>query len=218
VAGRPDFGFVVTATLTLMGLIIGFSFSMAVNRYDQRKNLEEAEANAIGTEYKRADLLPAADAARVRALLKQYFDQRLLFYTARHAGQVQEINARTAELQDQLWSVVVAPASSSLQPAVMLAVSGMNDVLNSQGYTQASWWNRIPTGAWTLMISIAAASCLLLGIGVHQAQGEHKLTPVLPLVLSFAFFFIADIDSPRSGVIRVHPDNLSSIAPMFEAR
>jgi hypothetical protein len=40
----------------------------------------------------------------------------------------------------------------------------------------------------------------------------------LPLVLSFAFFFIADIDSPRSGVIRVHPDNLSSIAPMFEAR
>jgi hypothetical protein len=49
-AGRSDFGFVLSAILTLMGLIIGFSFSMAVNRYDQRKNLEEAEANAIGTE------------------------------------------------------------------------------------------------------------------------------------------------------------------------
>ncbi len=45
----------------LLGLIIGFSFSMAISRYDQRKNYEEAEANAIGTEYVRADLLPACN-------------------------------------------------------------------------------------------------------------------------------------------------------------
>jgi hypothetical protein len=61
---------VLGATLTLLSLIVGFSFSMAVGRYDQRKNLEEEEANAIGTEYARAELLPAAAAARVRALLK----------------------------------------------------------------------------------------------------------------------------------------------------
>src|SRR6266487_5884796 len=66
---REDFGVILAATLTLLGLIIGFSFSMAINRYDQRKNYEEAEANAIGTEYIRADLLPSADAAKVRALL-----------------------------------------------------------------------------------------------------------------------------------------------------
>src|SRR6478736_6706420 len=59
---RDDFGLIMAATLTLLGLIIGFSFSMATGRYDQRKNLEEAEANAIGTEYVRADLLPAGDA------------------------------------------------------------------------------------------------------------------------------------------------------------
>jgi hypothetical protein len=64
---REDFGVIQTATLTLLGLIIGFTFSMAVGRYEQRKNYEEAEANAIGTEYVRADLLPGADAARVRA-------------------------------------------------------------------------------------------------------------------------------------------------------
>ena len=54
---RDDFGFILAATLTLLGLIIGFSFSMATSRYDQRKNYEEAEANAIGTEYVRAELL-----------------------------------------------------------------------------------------------------------------------------------------------------------------
>src|SRR5271170_4187588 len=65
---RQDLDLLVSATLTLLGLIVGFSFSMAISRYDQRKNYEEAEANAIGTEYVRADLLPAADAAKVRAL------------------------------------------------------------------------------------------------------------------------------------------------------
>ena len=65
---REDFSILLAATLTLLGLIIGFSFSMATTRYDQRKNLEEEEANAIGTEYLRADLLPASDAAQVRVL------------------------------------------------------------------------------------------------------------------------------------------------------
>ena len=61
---RDDFSVVLGATLTLMGLLIGFSFSMAVSRYDQRKNYEEAETNAIGTEYVRADLLPGRRAIK----------------------------------------------------------------------------------------------------------------------------------------------------------
>ena len=56
---HEDLGIILGATLTLLALIIGFSISMASSRYDQRKNLEEAEANAIGTEMLRADLLPA---------------------------------------------------------------------------------------------------------------------------------------------------------------
>src|SRR5580658_4434513 len=72
-----DFNTIMTAILTLLGLIIGFSFSMAIYRYDQRKVLEEAEANAIGTEYVRADFLPASYAAKVRTLLRDYLDQRL---------------------------------------------------------------------------------------------------------------------------------------------
>ena len=77
---REDLDTVQTAILTLLALIVGFSFSMAVTRYDQRKNFEEAEANAIGTQYVRADLLPAADAVRVRELLRRYLNQRINFY------------------------------------------------------------------------------------------------------------------------------------------
>jgi hypothetical protein len=96
---REDFDLIRTAALTLLGLLIGFSFAMAVSRYDQRKNLEEAEANAIGTEYVRADILPAEAAGRVRELLKRYVDQRVTFYLAGDDGQVTEINADTEKLQ-----------------------------------------------------------------------------------------------------------------------
>ena len=143
------FSLVLTATLTLLGLIIAFSFSMAIRRYDQRKNYEEAEANAIGTEYLRADLLPAAVVPQTRALLREYADQRVLFYSTRDARTLGEINARTSQLQAEMWQLVSRAAAEVPNPLSALAVWGMNDVLNSQGYTQAAWWNRIPTGAWT---------------------------------------------------------------------
>lgn len=214
---REDFGIILAATLTLLGLIIGFSFSMAISRYDQRKNLEAAETNAVGTEYVRADLLPAADAAKVRGLLRDYTDQRVAFYTTRNSREVRQINARIAQLQAELWSAIRAPAAAQPTPMVALVVSGMNDVLNSQGYTQAAWWNRIPAAAWTLMVAIAVCGHLLVGYGIRSVKSERVLLLVMPLVVSLSFFLIADIDSPRGGVIRVQPENLISLAESMGA-
>jgi hypothetical protein len=214
---REDFGVIQSATLTLLGLIIGFTFSMAIGRYEQRKNYEEAEANAIGTEYVRADLLPGDVAARVRALLSNYLDQRILFYKTRDAQQLRQINTTTAQLQSELWSAVQGPAAAQPTPVVALAIAGMNDVLNSQGYTQAAWWNRIPPAAWGLMGVIAICCNLLVGYGARRAEAERVLMLVLPLVVSISFFLIADIDSPRSGVILVQPQNLVSLAQSLRA-
>jgi hypothetical protein len=213
-----DFDVVLAATLTLLGLIIGFSFSMAISRYDQRKTYEEAEANAIGTEYVRADLLPAADGATVRRLLRDYLDQRVLFYTTTDEQQLRQVNARTAQLETDLWSAVRAPALAQPTPIVALAVAGMNDVLNSRGYTQAAWWNRIPLAAWGLMAAIALCCNLLVGYGSLSTRAAPKLLLVLPLVVSIAFMLIADIDSPRFGVIRVAPQNLISLAESLGPR
>jgi hypothetical protein len=207
---REDFSLVLAATLTLLGLILGFSFSMAINRYDQRKNLEEEEANAIGTEYLRADLLPAGDAARVKGLLKSYLEQRISFYTTRSLEEYRQIESRTAKLQVELWSAVQVPAVAQPTPLAALAVAGMNDVLNSQGYTQAAWWNRIPVSAWGLMVTIAICCNVLIGYGARDVKAEGKLLLVLPLVVSITFMLIADIDSPRGGLIRVHPQNLAN--------
>jgi hypothetical protein len=214
---REDYGVILAATLTLLGLIIGFTFSMAVSRYDQRKSYEAAEANAIGTEYVRADLLPASDAAKVHALLRKYVDQRVLFYMVRDREQVRQINIRTAQLQTELWSAVLATAAAQPTATVALAVSGMNDVLNSQGYTQAAWWNRIPTSAWVLMAAIAICCNVLIGYCAQNVKAEGVLLLILPFVVTIAFFLIADIDSPCGGVIRVNPQNLASLVESLGA-
>jgi len=207
---REDFNKIQTGTLTLLGLIIGFTFSMAVGRYDQRKNYEEGEANAISTEYVRADLLPAENAARVRELLSRYTDERIMFYETRDAHQLDRIDAETAKLQAELWFAVLPAATSQPTPVAALAVSGINDVLNSQGYTQAAWWNRIPVAAWMLMLFIAVACNMLLGYSEHRKSTLDLV--ILPMVVSVSFFLIADIDSPRLGVIRVLPQNLIALA------
>jgi hypothetical protein len=184
--------------LTLLALIIGFSFSMATTRYDQRKNYEEQEANAIGTEYLRADLLSPVDAAKVRSLLRSYLDQRILFFAIHDEEELRQISARTVQLQAELWAAIKPAAAEQPTPVVALVIAGMNDVLNSQGYTQAAFWNRIP-------------NC-----GMGADDGNRQLV-VLPIVISIAFMLVADIDTPRHGIVRVSPQNLVSLAESLRA-
>jgi hypothetical protein len=211
-----DHSVITGATLTLLGLLIGFTFSMATTRYDLRKSLEEEEANSIGTEYTRLDFLPAETGANLQVLLRQYTGLRIRFYTTRDQPELRQINAQTAGIQNQLWASLAGAARSKDSPLSALAASGMNNVLNAQGYTQAAWWNRIPVAAWCLMSLIAILCNLLLGYG-RQSKGI-LLSIVLPLAVAISFFLIADIDSPRGGVIRISPQNLFALAGSLKPR
>jgi hypothetical protein len=208
---RHDFDTVRTATMTLLALIIGFTFSMAVSRYDQRKALEEAEANAVGTEYLRVDLLPDDLGVQAKALLRNYLDQRIEYYE----NDDERVDRGTAVSQGELWTAVVSAAAKQPTPVVALAISGMNDVLNSQGYTQAAWRNRIPIGGWAMMGVMAICCNILVGYGERRRGGA--IVFILPIVVSIAFFLIADLDSPRGGTIRVHPENLHALERSLKA-
>ena len=214
---RDDFNIVQGATLTLLALLIGFTLSMAVGRYDQRKNLEEEEANAIGTEYLRAELL-AADAPVIKKLLGQYLQQRILYYQTRDRDKVRELEDRTARIAGEMWRVVRDAAGAAPNPLSALVVTGMNDVINSQGYTEAAWLNRIPISAWGLMIIIAFFSSLLQGYGIRAEGTKLFLLLIVPLTVSLSLSLISDIDSPRGGLIRVVPQNLIGLQQSLEAQ
>ena len=152
--------------------------------------------------------MPTNDAARVRKLLGNYINQRINFYLERRIG---DADADFAKLRDELWSVVALAANSQPNPTTALAVSGMNDVLNSQGCTQAAWLNRIPGAAWALLGLTAIFANFLMGYR-ERSTGMFALL-VLPIVISIAFFLLADIDSPSGGgVIHIAPHNLISVS------
>jgi hypothetical protein len=212
-ANRDDSGVVLGGTLTLLGLIIGFSFAMATNSYDLRKNAEQAEANAIAVLYMRADLLPPADAAKVQQLLKSYLDQRIAFYSTRDRGQLDRINDDTGQIEKELWSSIEA-AVGPLPPQLEgLFISATNDVVISQLSTRAVWANRIPTGAWVLM-TVTSIGCSFL-VGYRARRTDWLVFMVMPVAVSIALFLIADLDSARGGAIRVRPNNLISLSQSF---
>jgi hypothetical protein len=213
---RDYFSIILGAALTLLGLIIAFTFSMAVSRYDQRKNFEEQEANAIGTEFVRASQLGPADAAKVQELLRRYLDQRILNYKTRDERELMQINARTSQLQTEMWTAASTSVAALPSPMAIFVLGGMNDVLNSQGYTQAAWWNRIPVGAWTLLIIISIFCNLLMGYDSPARRAFFLL--ILPIFLSVSLFLIADIDSPRHGFILVTPQNLESLSESLHSQ
>jgi predicted exporter len=145
-------------------------------------------------------------------LLGLYLDQRIEFYINEDDIKREQISQRTSQLQADLWTAVRGVAADQpATPIAALVLSGINDVINSQGYTQAAFWNRIPTAAWLLMAAIALCSNVLFGYRSRKGA-TRKLSTVLPFVISIAMLLIADIDASRHGLIRISPQNLESLA------
>jgi hypothetical protein len=207
---RAEFDLVRNAMFTLLGLMVGFAISMAVSRYDLRKSYEEAEANAIGTEYLRLDLMPPATTTAARALLRTYVDERIAFYRDRDPNREEKTDAATMETMNALWAAIAPEARTRQTPTDALVASGMNDILNSQGYTLSAWRNRLPVEVWMLLLLIAAGCNFLIGFGAE------RLSPVthaiLPVTAALAFLLIADVEGPRNGFVQVEPVNLDDIA------
>lgn len=209
-AERDDLDTARNVTFTLLSVIIGFSLSMSVNRYDLRQSHEEAEANAIGTEMYRLELLTSEVKAATRPLLRDYVQLRLAYYSNLDSERLRRVGSDTAQLQKRLWDSVARPAAAQATPVAALAAAGMNDVIDTEGYTDAAWRNRLPAEVWALMIFVAVGCNFLFGFGASRISATASW--VLPLAASIAFLLIAEIDSPRSGFVRVEPRDLLKLA------
>jgi hypothetical protein len=208
--GDDEFPVVLSATLGLLGLLIGFSFSMAISRYEQRKDYEEEEANAIGTEYLRVELLPGTVSQVLKGQLREYTDLRIQRFEMHASTDPTQMIAQTTFVQNKMWREVQDAAAAKPDPISAVVVTGMNDVINRQGYTQAARWNRIPLAAWGLMLGISIMSNLLIGFGAERPRFVNLC--IVPIVIALSFALIADIDSPQGGLIRIAPQNLHALA------
>ncbi len=199
------------AVLALLGLLLGFTFSMAVSRYDQRKNLEITEAHDIANVWLRSSTLPEPVRAAEQALLVLYLPVRLEFLNAgTDRRRIDASLARTDALQVQMWTVAsryVNGQRDSVSAQYLDALTAMNNITESR---TAAFENRIPIAAWSMLLFIAFIASALVGIGISTRS--HALRLILPLVVAAALSLTLDLDSPRSGLIRYHQHSLERVA------
>ena len=194
----------------LLSLLLGFTLAMALPRFDLRKQLVTDEANAIGTTGLRAGLLPQAQRIQARALLLQYVAARQAYSRAR-PGQRELTTAiyRTKSTQASLWQIAEETTRQNPTAITALFVSALNEMIDLGEKRLTALENRIPPTIWLMLLLVAFFTCFTFGY--WQRSRFWLVAVVIPLLIAIVMGLIADLDSPRSGFLRVDLRSLERV-------
>jgi drug/metabolite transporter (DMT)-like permease len=195
-------GAMVGATLGLLAFMLAFTFGAAADRYDSRRQILLDEANAIGTTYLRAGMLPDRR-EEIRALLRDYVDTRL---QAVRSNNVAEGIRRSEQLHDQLWAQAVHLGETNPASIVVgLFVTSLNEVIDIHAKrVTVSIRNRIPGAIWLALLAVAVVALAAMGYHVGVAGTGRSLAQVaVALTFSVVIGLIADLDRPQEGSLTV---------------
>jgi len=206
-AAAPNISSLETAVFALLGLMIAFSFSGALSRFDTRRAQVVDEANAIGTAYLRIDLLPASVQPRLRETFRSYLDSRIETYRRLPdlAAAKNEL-ARSQALQGEIWSQAVAAmrAPGSSPGAELLVLPALNQMFDITTVRVAATQMHPPVIIYAMLIGLALASALLAG---YQTAAEKAYDWVHQLgfagIVAFTVYVVLDIEYPRLGFVRI---------------
>jgi hypothetical protein len=207
------------AILGLLGLLLGFSFAMAVSRFDARKQLMVEETNALGTAYLRAGLLPEAEQKETLTLFQQYLDVRLEMTRAVPGLPGVEVTAaRLAQLQKRLWSQAVAAMEKDRRAvATGLFTQALNEVFDIAAKRDAALENHVPESVLLLLALVAMVSVAVVGYGCGLGGGRPVFpTLALSVLIAVVVLIIMDLDRPRRGLMRISETNLVDLKQNWE--
>ncbi len=198
------------AGLGLLALMLGFTFSMALTRYEARRTAVLEEANAIGTAWLRAGLLPTPERAQSRRLLADYARVRLALRSPRMAVAAAGIG-RSVALQDRLWALAerasraaIAGAPDTSGPMVGLYIAALNEVIDAHERRLSSLRTHVPDAVMWVLIMVAG---MVLGYGGHLAGKEGSRLRlagvVMAVMVACVIVLIMDLDRPERGLVQV---------------
>jgi hypothetical protein len=201
-------GVLQSALLGLLALLLGFTFSMAADRHDSRQRLVVQEANAIGTAFLRAQLLPEPRRDEAVPLILRYLDARVAFLTS---SAPPSSDSDVPALQRKLWSTTSGVDELPTATA-MLYVQALNAVFDEEGKRSAAFYNRVPEAALTVLVLLAAASLAVLGYGAGLAGRRSTMCMLTSLLVIIVVLLIIDLDRPRSGLIVIDETSLVELS------
>jgi hypothetical protein len=200
-------GAIQASILGLLALLLGFTFSMSMQRYDNRSEALIAEANAIGTVALRVQLLPQAYQPEAGALLKRYVDRRIAIagIDITRASDRGRYDREIAALQGDLWSLAARAAHEDPRPVTSgLFIGALNEMIDAQGRRNALLQMHVPEVVVLLLFLVFVASGGILGYS-SGLSGKRVVAPtvMVSFLIALIVFIILDLDRPKRGMIQV---------------
>lgn len=213
-------GAMVGSILGLLAFLLAFTFSLAASRFDEKRHVVLDEANAIGTTYLRARLLPEPHRATTQKLLREYVDVRLPDLRKGDVSQtIAQIIQRSEELHEQLWSEAVAAADKKPTPITATFVHSLNEMIDLHAKrVLLGTRNRIPFSIWIMLFSLASLG--MAAMGYQSGLSATRRSPaMLGMVLAFAavLFFIADLDRGHEGLLSVSQQSMIDLQKSMQS-
>jgi hypothetical protein len=189
------------AIFGLFGLLLAFTFSGAISRYDNHRLLLTEEVNDIGTAYLRLDLLPPQMQPELRQLFRDYTNSRLHLFDA--VGD--EITPETARLQRTIWQrATAAAASQGASPdAVKLLLPAIGDMIDITSRRQNAFNMHPPAVVYWLLFAFSGGSALMAGYSMKTGPRDWTYSIALALAVTLTVYTILDVEYPRRGLIHL---------------
>lgn len=203
----------VGSALALLAFVIGFTFSIALSRYDERRNLVLAEANAIGTTWLRAGLVAEPVRSEMQQIIIRYTDTRIALFDAREdIAELRRLQQESQKELAQLWDATTR-AVLLIQPAPLAGslVQAVNETIDLAESRRTTYVTRIPR---PVIFAVAAFALIAAGLsGFTRGGRRHAFLSVFAYVMMASIIaLIIDLDRPSAGAIQIRP------GPLLETR
>jgi len=200
-----------TATLALVAFLVAFAFSGAGNRFVDRLDVIVDEANALGTAWLRADVLPEPERSTLKTALKEYTADRIALLGSRDWDEIHQLLAKAGDLQGTMWAAAIAGTHGDA-PLMNLVLPPLNDVFDLHSAHLAQARRHLPAPILLVLLGAAALSLVVVGVGNGRSGRRFPvLDAIYATVLAVTLWMTVDLDHPRQGLIQV------SSQPMIDA-
>lgn len=205
-----DIALILGAVMTLLALLLGFTYSMSQGRFETRRQLVVEEANAIGTTYLRAKALPEPRSSEVQELLRQYAALRaeIATLTDDTPENIRALDNRSKQLHSLIWSHAAALARESPNPVTSIFLQTLNEMIDVHSKRVAAFRNRVPFSIYLVLLVVAVIALWLVGYYFGRRQRGRVLTTVVVLLLVSVMWLIMDLDQPMRGSIKTSQQSL----------
>jgi hypothetical protein len=208
---KSDIALILGSVLTMLALLLAFTYSMAENRFETRRQLVIEEANAIGTTYLRAKTLPEPRSSEIQHLLRQYAALRVEIgdKVSGDMETIREIRNRTTKVNDVLWSHAAAIARETQNPVISIFLQSLNEMIDLREKRWAAFNNRVPSSIYIVIVIFSIITVWLVGYYFKShGRREQMMTIMFSLLVSLVIWLIMDLDQPVRGAIRTSQQSL----------